>query len=321
MREFFPGDEKLILELFNTAFGKKLDLNLWKWRYLNNPYGEGIIRLMFDHDKLVGHYAVTPVPLMIKGKTQKAALSMTTMTHPSYEGRGIFTQLASETYKYSKHNGIKVIFGFPNETSHHGFIKKLDWYSFGHISGWTFTGTANDRVELKKYKIHEINNADKRIDNLWTQIREQSKIMIPRTAEYINWRYLNKPGNEYMIYGLFESEDSLNGIVILKIYRDLDSESEPVGNIVDLITKDNTNTHKALLRKALEYFADNAVTTITTWAPTKQSCYSVLDNMSFCRSEWQTNFGFKLLDNVNVDETYLSDYTNWSFMMGESDVF
>ena len=27
---------------------------------MNNPYGKGIIRLMYDGDILIGHYAATP---------------------------------------------------------------------------------------------------------------------------------------------------------------------------------------------------------------------------------------------------------------------
>jgi len=136
VREYIPGDEQKILKLFNVVFGRKLDLRFWNWRFIENPYGKGIIRLMFDKGKLVGQYAVIPTPLWVKDKVHKAAFSMTTMTHPDYWGRGIFTELASEAYSYCKQSGIKVVFGFPNENSYHGFTKKLGWHGFGRVKEW-----------------------------------------------------------------------------------------------------------------------------------------------------------------------------------------
>jgi hypothetical protein len=60
-RDFQDGDESHIIRLFKLAFNQEIDLPFWKWRFVENPCGRGIIKLLFEADKLIGHYAVTPV--------------------------------------------------------------------------------------------------------------------------------------------------------------------------------------------------------------------------------------------------------------------
>lgn len=62
-----------------------------------------------------------------KGKQCLAAQSGDTMTHPAHGGKGLFTTLAKMTYELAKQEGIQFIFGFPNENSYPGFVKRLNW--------------------------------------------------------------------------------------------------------------------------------------------------------------------------------------------------
>lgn len=94
IRDYKPGDEKQILKLFEYSFGKKLPEEYWHWRFIDNPQKQIMIKLMWDKEILAGHYAVSPIEMIVHGEKILTALSMTTMTHPDYIGKGIFTQLA-----------------------------------------------------------------------------------------------------------------------------------------------------------------------------------------------------------------------------------
>jgi hypothetical protein len=50
-----------------------------------------------------------------------------TMTHKNHVGKGLFIHLAKLTYKLAKLEGASMVFGFPNDNSYPGFVKKLDW--------------------------------------------------------------------------------------------------------------------------------------------------------------------------------------------------
>lgn len=72
-------------------------------------------------------YGVFPYPMEYNGKFYLAAQSGDTMTSPAHGGKGLFTTLAKMTYDLAKAEGIQFIFGFPNDNSYPGFVKKLSW--------------------------------------------------------------------------------------------------------------------------------------------------------------------------------------------------
>ncbi len=128
VKDFQFGDEKDILSLFEITFGRFMRQDVWQWRFQNNPAGKHYIKLMWENDKLVGHYAVSPFYMNIDSGLYQASLSMTTMTHPDYNGRGFFKILATELYKtLHEQYDIKLVMGYPNKNSHYGFIKNLQW--------------------------------------------------------------------------------------------------------------------------------------------------------------------------------------------------
>ena len=55
-----------IAELFYDSFKEKLDVELWKWAYIDNICGDPIVSLYFHNEKLVGHYAIIPMKLKYK---------------------------------------------------------------------------------------------------------------------------------------------------------------------------------------------------------------------------------------------------------------
>ena len=120
IREYQPGDEHKIIELFKASYGKEMTLDEWYWRFRDNPFGHGIIYLAWDGDKLASHYAVLPRHSML-------CQSGTTMTHPDYRGQGLFPELAERTYEKAKKEKYALVFGFPNQQSHRTFIDKLGW--------------------------------------------------------------------------------------------------------------------------------------------------------------------------------------------------
>jgi hypothetical protein len=73
------------------------------------------------------YYGVFPCKVLAEGKSVLAAQSGDTMTHPYHRGKGLFIKLAVKTYELCRSLGIGFVFGFPNENSYPGFVKKLAW--------------------------------------------------------------------------------------------------------------------------------------------------------------------------------------------------
>src|ERR1700743_2931318 len=86
-----------------------------------------------DRGTAIAYYGVMPCFLQYNGKTFLAAQSGDTMTHPAYRNRGLFVKLGVLTIELCRQEGIKLLFGFPNQNSYPGFINKLGWVTTGNL--------------------------------------------------------------------------------------------------------------------------------------------------------------------------------------------
>ena len=117
-----------ISELFEESFNVSLNKDLWDWAYINNPFGEPLVSIAIADDKVVGHYAVVPMNLESESSDLLGFLSMTTMVAVDYRRHKLFQRLAESVYdRIEKLSLPAIVFGFPNDNSAPGFIKRLGW--------------------------------------------------------------------------------------------------------------------------------------------------------------------------------------------------
>jgi len=318
VREYIPGDEQKILKLFNVVFGRKLDLRFWNWRFIENPYGKGIIRLMFDDEKLVGHYSAIPQPLWLDGTIIESALLMTAMTHPDYRGMSICTNLAQEVYTACKARGLGIVFGFPNDNIYQLYLDQLDWTGFGHMGYWEKTDLSWNSGDKKGYLIDETSSFDSRFDDLWHRAESDYKVAVPRVSKYLNWRYFAKPGEEYQIYSIEDNEGLLCGYAVLKLFQE---NGEVTGNIIDALIVDCPQARWSLLAETHDFFSRQGAARITCWFPDNSMISGVLRQAGFERKIWPTYFGARILGLKKENAEFVSESKNWWITMGDSDVF
>lgn len=98
------------------------------------------------------YYGVFPITINYGSKSYLAAQSGDTMTLPEHRKRGLFVALAKETYRLAYDNGVKLVFGFPNQNSFPGFKNKLDWEFNGYMQKFTISTNTIPLCELS-YKM------------------------------------------------------------------------------------------------------------------------------------------------------------------------
>jgi GNAT superfamily N-acetyltransferase len=154
----FPGNSKLNVEYL-------------KWLYLENPEGKVIGFDAFESGILVAHYAVVP-RIYFDGTTMyKAVLSVNTATHPSHQGKGLFTKLAESTYAKLTALGFDFVIGIANSNSIYSFVNKLDFRMIGQV-----------KIGLTKNPKYLSNGMRKYINSSW-----------------INWRMSNPSMKYYLL--------------------------------------------------------------------------------------------------------------------------
>lgn len=115
--------------LYRECFGEDVTMDFVEKKYNTESFGAGNIGyIAYDTAGTpAAYYGVFPCKAVVGGNVYLCAQSGDTMTHPRHRGKGLFIKLAKITYKLAKENGIRFVFGFPNDNSLHGFVKKLDW--------------------------------------------------------------------------------------------------------------------------------------------------------------------------------------------------
>jgi hypothetical protein len=297
-----------LLVLFEESFDRKIERSFFDWRYFNNPRN----KLLFSVDRmdevLIASYSASPVMLSKSGVKALTALSMTTMTHPKARGKGLFPILATELYKEMDENDIGFVWGFPNTNSHRIFKNKLGWKDIYEIPTLMLT---LDLSSSKKFTSNALVSRDDAFNLGYRPQEGDELIRVYKDNEYLKWRYLDNPINEYQCF-VIHNEGDVGSYVIAKIYaHSID--------LVDIQVK-NEEECGVILSHIIRFFYDSGVTHFSCWAPVHHFVHDILERFGFVNTAPISYFAGKLLTDNFINNNW-SDYSQWYIQMGDSDVY
>lgn len=145
-----PGSYQHLVTLVRRCFGTHISLAYVQAKYNTASFGASDIGFIaFAHNgEPAAYYGVFPVLVRLQEGVHLAAQSGDTMTDPDHQKKGLFIRLAKLTYELAAANGVRFIFGFPNENSKPGFERKLDWVFTGHLHDFRLNTDALPLCEL-----------------------------------------------------------------------------------------------------------------------------------------------------------------------------
>jgi GNAT superfamily N-acetyltransferase len=146
------------------------------WQYAQNPSGEIVGFNAMYKSLIAAHYVAQPFYAKINGNVHKGLLSLNTATHHEHRGKGLFTQLAEQTYAAAANEGFAFVIGVANQNSVHGFINKLGFQKVGQLKAKIGLGGVPKKDLLRQVQYERI----------WD-------------AESLKWR-LNNPCNNYLAH-------------------------------------------------------------------------------------------------------------------------
>jgi hypothetical protein len=181
-----------------------------------------------DSDKIVGQYALMPTWLRLGDEVVLGAQSLDTMTHPEYRNQGMFTVLAKACMELAATKGVDALYGFPNESSYHGFVHRLNWDHTGSIPRWTrvlnsdalasysspIRQIASLRIPLlpignsspRGVEIHMEPPTEDELVSLASSIspdNEKGICRIERSKEWIKWRFDSASQRHYVWFSAY----------------------------------------------------------------------------------------------------------------------
>jgi GNAT superfamily N-acetyltransferase len=311
------GNEKDMEEIFSLrrdAFGEmekdKLDPRFWRWQFIEQPAGKGLIYIAEDMDKVVGHFADLPRRFSFYGKVVRGTLSVDIMVHSDYRRRGIFQAMGKYAIqRVIEKNGLFMMAYLIRRETIQGF-KKMGWEGVVDLPvlvypirfrgivnrylhflplGFLIGGAARLFYNLffqrrkrdvpEEIVIEEILKLDDRFESFWHKALSLYPIIGVRDSDYMTWRYFQHPTRTYTVYRAKEGGE-MKGYIVLRKVELLKFNSAV---IVDLLALDE-GALSALVEKGIQHSSQEGADLLGFMVPKGHLYYKILKDIGFLPS-------------------------------------
>ena len=217
----------------------------WRWMFVESACRLGrapLVWLYRDGRAIVGHMGSIPVRLKLGDEERDTGWLVDTMVLPAYRNRAVGSRLmvdAHEDQPFSLSLGqtgemreIQFRLGWnqvaPLQVAQllvrpanvlKGKLPRPAAYAAG--LGFRASATLRDLFnERRQCEARVIDRFDERHDRLWATMSRDLTCAVVRDASYLNWKYVDQPGQQFLRLELLDGED-LRGVAVWMI-RDAD---------------------------------------------------------------------------------------------------
>ena len=180
-----PGQREDYLRLLRDAWGEAALTDAeFDWWFSGNPEGS-LMSVARDDGRVIGVAAHSIYRMALGGGQRPATFSVHATTDPIARGRGIFVGLERKHEEEAKAKGAAVVLAFASAPTAPLFVGPLGWTSIAKLRVWA---RPFPRVALRRGGAERIGRFefDGDAGAGWPN-------HIVRSAEYLNWRYLDSP--------------------------------------------------------------------------------------------------------------------------------
>lgn len=325
--------------------GTDKSLDLLKWFHQKN-LGEtqSIYYAFTPENEIAAIYTYLPGKLKLMDETVVAMQSFDTLTDYRHRGKGLFIKLASRLEKEESEKKVELVYGFANENSVHGFINKLGFTCFGEVPflikpfgiGYFLkkffsknnieSAESNCNIEAPDSVIINKEEVFRKLESfgadynaLWKKIKPCIAIGINRDAAYMNWRYLEKPGENYMRYGYYKNE-VLQAVIIFTLKNKHDGK---IGYLMEILyAPQYEKAALKLMKFCSKTLRKNKADLVLAWCLPHSFNYSCHKEAGFYKfpekfRPLKLNMIVKKLNSTHEKEIY--NVKNWFFSYSDSD--
>ncbi|WP_198150045.1 GNAT family N-acetyltransferase [Castellaniella caeni] len=263
-----------------------------RWMYADNSAGGAV---SFMATTLEGGdaavYSIMKVRVILQGVEVMASQSIDTLTDAHHRGKGLFLKLSNAAYNAASADGIAFVYGFPNSNSAPGFFNRLQWVNYNYPPYMFYVNNVfypikklcklSSNIWLGNFisnpvmRLLSLFNYDKGCsiinistfknigyDSIWNKFSKKLGGAVNRDSEYMEWRFLRKPGFNYKIRGLQIDGD----LIAIAVFVVLEKHGGKIGYLMDFIY-DPDFQHKAgvLMRSVVREICSMKADVILAW--------------------------------------------------------
>lgn len=244
IRKIREDDKNKFLRQRNLNMGTDKKEELWIWEYFNSPWGPTETWIAVDGNLIVGQYSMQKYEAIYFGKKIMASLAFDAGTHPEYRRKGIFVALGKKILSEMRKQRILFSNGFPNKYAISGHLK-VNWHQL-FLVPWLSHNNLNEiRIEKNSnYRVEQIKKFGLEFKGFSENFKDQIPIYLNRTLEYLNWRFVEKPGIEYLKYQILDKTGELVAYFVIKFFS---TTKEVNIDLMDFLLPNDIEIYKAML--------------------------------------------------------------------------
>lgn len=351
VREYREGDKEGIFALKQAVDKASFDEQQWNWKFENGPIRAAKIFVATSDDMIVGLRVFIIERLKIMSEFWTTALGVDIMVHPDFRHYGIAAKVAQEAFSRMSEEGIHILIGFPNEAAYRvysrrrshwrhvcsipllakplnidsifsKYIKNIFLQNLGKLPARIIYRTflrerlhkANDLIPKRVYSF------DNRFDDFWQEASRGYNIGLIRDKKFLNWRFIDKPGGEYVSFST-EKKGKILGYIVLK---NAEMFNLSLGLIVDMLALTQDNVIDSLIAKAIEHFKDQKVDVVGCLMLNHTPYFRALKRAGFivvpkALSHKEFYFGVQVKPST-ISDKIINNPTNWFLTWGDTDL-
>ena len=304
-REYRPGDQQQLNDLYNEVFSRRRTIEQWKWMYRDAPAGPAKIVVIDDEGEIIAHEAMIPLHFhvlgeeVLGGKLEDAYISAT------HRGKGLFGPLENFCLQTGVDAGYRFTFGLTAiEAAYRIHIKKgyrhigslnacfaplrpegataeiarvLQLSSPKRVAMGIALRILGKRFERKAatipdkpdaYRIERVERFDGSFDELWREFAGNRQVVsVTRSSAFLNWRYADNPYREYTVFAAKTGDRVAAYICAAAVTReDMDLRLK-VGVVADFLAlPGHEAAYSSLARRAVEAWRSFGADVAIVWA-------------------------------------------------------
>jgi hypothetical protein len=156
---------------------------------------------------------------LYEGRLLPAFRAVDTVTDPEYRGKGIFRLLTLQLIEELKTSEPpSFIFNTPNKMSRPGYLK-MGWQVLGRAPVYARWVPLAGRFNHSYWLSLEENIRHWQPDDTLPKVDDTGLIQVPKSSDYLQWRYVQCPVPEYGLEVLHHDNTEYHFFVKLKQYR------------------------------------------------------------------------------------------------------
>lgn len=340
--------EKMFLKDLNSLWAERFeDLPkrriLFEWLTSGNPCNlKNCYFLLLHRRKVIGMHGHMPLQFHVNGRECMGYLAHDDLLAMDYRGKGLGKVLLEGVAKQASEFSGALWFNEPNYklykkcswTDSTGFYAYLKIFDPGLLVKRQFSNKVIQKIvslggkiilsarEILKNEnlssavnIFRIERFDEQFDKFFEKISDHFGFIVARSEKYLNWKFVEKPFNNYRIFAALDKTNQLSGYMVLKSEK----YGEGVrGKILDiLVHPEKPQVFNALIYASIREFIGIRAShieivctypTFVKWLK-KMGFIKKPNPLRFMVSNWEGQFDRDLIGNID----------NWYLTFGDAD--